>query len=125
MISAVSSGSTKQTEAFLGFLQSKKMFTVLDVGGRRGVDALSSATPVETGETAHSWGYNVEHARGSDSIDWYNTHVVNGVNVATILQYGHGTGTGGYVSGRDYINPAMAPIFDRIVDDVWRQVTNG
>ena len=125
MISATASGSTKKTEAFLHFLESDKMFSGLPAGGRQGVDALSSATPVETGETAHSWHSIVVSDTGSVGIDWYNTHVEHGVNIAVILQYGHGTGTGGYVPGRDYINPAMAPIFDRIVDDVWRQVTNG
>jgi hypothetical protein len=125
MISATTGGSTKKTEAFLHFLQSDRMFNRLDSGGRQGVDALSSATPVETGETAHAWSYDVKNNRSSHVVSWYNSHVEHGVNIATILQYGHGTGTGGYVAGRDYINPAMKPIFDRIVEDVWRQVTNG
>lgn len=101
------------------------MFESLHRHGRVGVDALSRATPRETGETSTSWGYQVSVGRGKASISWFNTHVDDGVNVAVIIQYGHGTGTGGYVQGRDYINPAMRPVFDKILEDVWRQVTNG
>ena len=101
-----------------------KEFRDLDRYGRQGVDALSRATPIDTGETAHSWGYQVGHTKGVYSISWFNTHKHNGVNIAVIIQYGHGTGTGGWVEGRDYINPAIQPVFDRILDDIWRQVTN-
>jgi hypothetical protein len=84
---------------------------------------LSAATPVETGETAHSWTYEVRQSKGSYEIVWKNTHVVNGANIALLIQYGHGTGTGGYVPGRDYINPAMKPVFDKILAEVRRVVT--
>lgn len=125
MIYATSSGSFKKTESFLDFLKSDKMFTNLDHYGRVGVDALSSATPIDTGETAHSWSFDIKRQNGRVSINWYNDHTHNGVHIAIILQYGHGTGTGGWVDGRDYINPAMRPVFDRILEDVWRQVMNG
>jgi len=125
MISRTSTGDFNKTLKFLEFMKSGDLFSDLDTYGRRGVDALSSATPVDTGETAHSWGYQVGHERGRYSISWFNTHREGGVNIAVIIQYGHGTGTGGYVAGRDYINPAIQPVFDRIVEDIWRQVTNG
>jgi hypothetical protein len=125
MLRITSSGSFEQTTKFLKGLQKGKMFSNLDRYGRQGVDALSSATPIETGETAHSWGYQIGQKKDRISISWFNTHEEDGVNIAVIIQYGHGTGTGGYIQGRDYINPAMRPVFDRILDDVWRQVTNG
>lgn len=96
---------------------------ILDKYGREGVAALASATPVESGQTAASWHYEVEHGKSSASITFTNSHVNDGVSIAIILQYGHGTGTGGWVQGRDYINPAIQPIFDKIAEDVWREVT--
>ena len=125
MIYPTSPGNFNKTTKFLEFLKRGDMYNNLDQYGRKGVDALASATPIDTGETAQSWGYNVGHKKGKVTISWFNTHKVNGVNIAVIIQYGHGTGTGGYVQGRDYINPAIRPIFDQILDDVWRQVTNG
>lgn len=125
MFKVSSSGSFDKTLKFLHFLQSKKMYSNFAQYGRKGVDALSSATPRETGETATSWGYQIGHTHNTFSISWFNTHEEDGVNIAVIIQYGHGTGTGGYVHGIDYINPAMRPIFDQILNDVWRQVTNG
>lgn len=96
---------------------------VLDKYGREGVAALASATPVETGLTAASWYYKIENKNGRAVISFYNSNIQNGVPIAIILQYGHGTGTGGWVEGRDYINPAIQPIFDRIVNEAWREVT--
>ncbi len=87
--------------------------------------ALASATPRDSGETASSWAYRIEKTRGRYSIVWYNTHIESGVNIAVILQYGHGTRNGGWVEGRDYINPAMQPIFDEMTAELWKQVTNG
>lgn len=124
MLYRTSEGSFAKTTRFLEFLQSGKMFNNLSSYGQRGVDALSSATPVETGETAGDWGYQIGHSHGQVAISWFNTHNEDGVNIAIIIQYGHGTGTGGWVQGRDFINPAMRPIFDKILEDVWRQVTN-
>lgn len=95
----------------------------LDKYGREGVAALSSATPVDTGKTASSWYYKITNQNGIASINFYNSNVNDGVPVAIILQYGHGTGNGGWVEGRDYINPAMRPIFDRIANDAWKEVT--
>lgn len=95
----------------------------LDKYGREGVKALSSATPVKTGITAKSWTYKIEQQKGSVSISFNNTNIQNGVPIAIILQYGHGTRNGGWVQGRDYINPAIQPVFDRIVEEAWKEVT--
>lgn len=95
----------------------------LDKYGRAGVAALASATPIDTGLTASSWYYKIEHSNGSAVISFHNSNIQNGVPIAIILQYGHGTGTGGWVEGRDYINPAIRPIFDAIANDAWREVT--
>ena len=95
----------------------------LDKYGREGVAALASATPVDTGLTANSWYYKIEHKDGTATISFFNSNVQNGVPIAIILQYGHGTGTGGWVQGRDYINPAIQPIFDKIVTEAGREVT--
>lgn len=95
----------------------------LDKYGREGVAALASATPIESGKTASSWYYKIENSNGSATISFYNSNVNKGVPIAIILQYGHGTGTGGWVQGRDYINPAIQPVFDRIAEEAWREVT--
>ena len=96
---------------------------ILDKYGRAGVAALASATPVDTGQTANSWSYEIIHKDGSATIAFNNSNIQNGVQIAIILQYGHGTGTGGYVEGRDYINPAIQPIFDSLANEAWREVT--
>lgn len=95
----------------------------LDKYGREGVKALASATPVDTGKTANSWYYKIERSGNRIALRFNNSNIQNGVPIAIILQYGHGTGTGGWVEGRDYINPSIQPIFDRLVDDAWREVT--
>ena len=95
----------------------------LDKYGRQGVAALSSATPIDSGLTAESWHYEIENKKGSATITFYNSNVQNGVPIAIVLQYGHGTRNGGWVQGRDYINPAIQPIFDEIVNEAWREVT--
>ena len=95
----------------------------LDKYGQEGVAALSSATPVDTGNTANSWYYEIENKKGSVKISFCNSNIQNGVPIAVILQYGHGTKNGGWVQGRDYINPAIRPVFDKIADDAWREVT--
>lgn len=101
-------------------------FNNLDRLARKGVDALSSATPYDSGLTASCWTYEISREGRGATISWLNTNVNDGVNIAVILQYGHGTGTGGYVQGRDYINPAIQPIMDEIAEDVWREVkSNG
>ena len=94
----------------------------LDRYGREGVTALASATPKDSGLTASSWYYEIEQGNGTVSISFHNSNIQNGVPIAIILQYGHGTGTGGWVQGRDYINPAIQPIFDKIVNNAWKEV---
>jgi hypothetical protein len=96
---------------------------LLDKYGREGVAALASATPVDSGETAASWYYEIQQGQGSVTITFNNSHLNQGVPIAIILQYGHGTGTGGWVEGRDYINPAIQPVFDKIVAEAWKEVT--
>ena len=95
----------------------------LDQFGKAGVDALASATPKDTGNTASCWYYEITHKNGSSSISFHNSNIQNGVPIAIILQYGHGTRNGGYVQGRDYINPAIQPLFDKIADNAWKEVT--
>jgi len=95
----------------------------LDKYGREGVAALASATPVDSGLTADSWRYEITNKQGSAKITFYNSNIQNGIPIAIILQYGHGTRNGGWVQGRDYINPAIQPIFDKIVNEAWREVT--
>lgn len=123
MIGFKSRGSFQNTEKFLKRMQTKDFYKNLDKFGQRGVDALSSATPVDSGVTAASWGYNIVHKRDQVTIEWYNTHINKGSVIALLIQYGHGTGTGGYVSGLDYINPVIKPLFEKIADDVWKEVT--
>ena len=91
--------------------------------GKQGVAALASATPVDSGKTANSWSYKIENNRGSISISFFNSNIQNGVPIAIIIQYGHGTRNGGWVQGRDYINPAIQPIFDKMAKEIWREVT--
>lgn len=97
---------------------------LLDRYGREGVAALASATPVDSGETANSWYYEIENKKGSATIRFCNSNINKGVPIAIILQYGHGTGTGGWAQGRDYINPAIRPVFDSLVQSAWREVTS-
>lgn len=115
-------GDWKQTIKALSNLKttSSKLRSVLEECGREGVAALSAATPVESSLTANSWDYEIRSTGNGYQIDWINTNVHEGVPIAVILQYGHGTGRGGYVQGRDYINPAMRPIFDKLADKAWK-----
>jgi len=125
MIGYSSSGNFDKTDRFLVFLRSGKMFDSLNQYGRQGVDALRSATPIDSGLTASSWTYDIVRTRGTYSIVWSNTNTTTGVPVAVLIQYGHGTGTGGWVQGRDFINPVIRPLFDKIADKVWKEVKNG
>jgi hypothetical protein len=118
------SGSTKRTEAFLRKLAKGDIYPGLDNFARAGADALARATPAESGLAAGSWDYKIERSGVNLTISWFNTDVENGFPVAVMLQYGYATGTGGYVQGRDYINPAMRPIFDQIEQAVWKAVTS-
>ncbi len=123
MIGFSSSGSFDKAEQFLSRLARGDIYRSLDRYGQEGVNALGRATPTDTGLTAQSWQYRIVKSRSGPTLEWYNTNQNTGANVAILIQYGHGTGTGGYVVGRDYINPAMRPIFDRIVDAVMREVS--
>lgn len=124
MLTIGSSGSFKNIESFLNSMKRLNVQSVLESAGQEGVRALASATPIETGLAAHSWRYEVTGGRGLYTITWLNSDVESGFPVAIMLQYGHGTGTGGYIAGRDYINPAIQPIFNRIADKVWKAVTS-
>lgn len=125
MLRITQKGDLKKTKNFLKVVKARKYFgNILEYYGRRGVEALSSATPVRTGKTASSWNYEVVRTKESTTIYWVNSNVEKYVNIAIILQYGHATGTGGYVQGRDYINPAIQPIFDEIANGVWKEVTS-
>ena len=119
----VSGGFTK-TERFLNRMKRREYLNVLDEFGRDGVQALRNATPVDSGATAEAWDYEIKRTRNYTEIDWTNSNINDGVPIAVILQYGHGTGTGGYVQGRDYINPAIRPIFDKIAEKAWKVVTS-
>jgi hypothetical protein len=122
MISFTAGGSTANTDRFLSAMIRGDLYSNLESFAQRGVDALRAATPVDSGLTAESWTFEIEEKSGSITIWWLNENVVNGFNVAIGLQYGHGTGTGGWVQGYDYINPALRPIFDEIADNVWKEV---
>lgn len=124
MITFRQKGDFSKLTRYLERVKEAARIGCLDKYGRAGVAALSSATPVETGVTASSWYYEISHTNGSATISFYNSHVNKGVPIAIILQYGHGTGTGGWVQGRDYINPAIQPVFDEITEEAWREVTN-
>lgn len=122
-VTATSSGSWDDTENWLKKMsQGPSIFSRLEYFGQAGVAALSAATPVESGETATAWFYEIIQTRGTWSIVWGNNHVDDGRQIAVLLQYGHGTGTGGYVAPQDYINPALRPIFDRAVAEGWKVV---
>lgn len=118
------SGDFKNSRRFLMSMKERKAFDRMHELGAEGVLALQAATPSDSGATAASWSYQIVDDGGLYRIAWTNTNVVNGFNVAVGLQHGHGTGWGGYVVGRDYINPAIRPIFDRIANDVWKAVTS-
>lgn len=123
MITFRHKGDFSKTTRFLERAKHVVRLADLDRFGREGVAALASATPVDSGLTASSWYYEITYSKSGAKIAFYNSNIQNGVPIAIILQYGHGTGTGGWVEGRDYINPAIQPIFDRIVDEAWREVT--
>lgn len=115
-------GDTRKTEKFLDAMIKGDVFSSVERHAQAGVEALRHATREETGETADSWTYEIEKKSGRYVIWFKNTHVVDGFNVAVGLQYGHATGGGGWVQGYDYINPALKPVFDKIADDVWKEV---
>lgn len=117
-------GDLKKTKKFLDRMKERSYLKNLEKYAQEGVAALSAATPVDTGKTANSWTYEIEHTDTRYAIYWINTNENKGVNIALILQTGHGTGSGGYVQGIDYINPAMKPILQKIADEAWKEVTS-
>lgn len=126
-VSFTSKGSYKSTATWLGRLKDFRIMSLLDQCGREGVDALSKATPMDTGRTASCWDYEIEYSNSGGSIQakiiWSNSNTIDtGQSIAFLLQYGHGTGTGGYVIGRDYINPAMRPVFDDISEKIRKYI---
>jgi len=125
MITVKVTGSFEKTEAFLKRVSKLDILGLLRASAQEGVNALSRVTPIETGLAAHSWGFEVSSTGGIYTIIWTNSDVENGFPVVIMLQYGHGTGTGGYVAGYDFINPAMRPVFDKIADDIWKAVISG
>ncbi len=117
-------GNFSKTYNFLNRVRQKDFHNVLDMWGREGVAALSSATPRDTGETAESWKYDIIMYHNHSKIIWSNTNVNDGIPIAILIQYGHGTKNGAYVEGIDFINPAMKPIFEQLADSIWKEVTS-
>lgn len=125
MITLTSIGDFKNTEKFLKKIERREYINnVLEQCAQEGVNALKDATPVRTGKTASSWSYEIENTSNGCTIHWINTNIHQNVNIAVIIQTGHGNIRGGYIQGRDYINPAIRPVFDRIAETVWREVTS-
>lgn len=124
MFKITQKGDFKNTERFLSKAKKLNLQSVLSKYGGQGVAALSAATPMNTGKTASSWDYKVEIQSGRYTLSWFNTNENDGMVIAILIQYGHGTGNGGYVQGYDYINPAMRPIFDQIAENLWKEVTS-
>lgn len=123
MLKLTSKGDFSKATTYFKRLKEASRIKVAEKYGNAGVSALSSATPVESGKTASGWYFTIDNQNGATRINFMNSNINNGVNIAIILQYGHGTGTGGWVEGRDYINPAIQPIFDKLADAAWREVT--
>lgn len=123
MIGFRQKGDFSKTVKYFQKLKNANIFRILERYGQEGVAALASATPVDSGLTANSWYYKVEIKSDSATLTFHNSNVNKGIPIAIILQYGHGTGTGGWVQGRDYINPAIQPIFDKITENAWGEVT--
>lgn len=123
MINIKVKGDFRKLNRFLERAETGLRVSNLDQFGRQGVAALASATPVDTGKTSESWYYKIVRSPGTVKIQFFNTNIQNGIPIAVILQMGHGTGTGGWVEGRDYINPAIRPVFDSILEYAWKEAT--
>ena len=121
MISLTSKGDFRKTEKFMKNARTKKLMSILKQYGEEGVAALMVATPLDTGRTASTWRYEIKVENNCIRLVFHNDNIQNGVPIAIILQYGHGTGTGGWVEGRDYINPAIQPVFDKIAKSAWKE----
>lgn len=129
MITFKQKGDFKRTKSYLNHAEQASSFTshkayfILDHYGQEGVKALQAATPIDTGKTASSWSYSIQRYKGKTKLCFHNTNIQNGVKIAVILQYGHATKGGIWIDGRDYINPALVPIFEKIASSVWEEVT--
>ena len=123
MITIESQGDWKMTRNWFDRMTKLDLALIMNQFGKEGVSALKAATPSRSGETAASWNYEVTRKGNSWKITWTNSHVNKGANIAVLIQYGHGTRNGGYVVGRDYINPAIRPVFDKIAAKAWKEVT--
>jgi hypothetical protein len=123
LIKLTNRGSFQNIEAFGLRMKQRTYLTQLAKYGPIGVEALRGATPVDSALASQSWYYEIVDKPGYFAIHWYNSDIENGFPVAVMIQYGHATRNGGYVEGRDYINPALRPIFDQIAIDMWREVT--
>lgn len=124
MIKVTHRGDFSKTERFLNAMKGQRYLNRLADYGKLGVEALSQATPVDTGLTAASWDFQIDKDREGTNLSWVNTNENDGFNVAMALQYGHGTGSGVYVAGKDYINPAIRPVADKISEGVWKEVVS-
>lgn len=124
MVRCTVKGNFKKTTSFLNRIRKLDFESVLKKYGEEGVQALASATPKRTGKTAESWNYEIVKENGQLRLFWTNSNIENGVNIAVILDYGHGTGQGGYVQGRHFISPAIQPVFDRIAEAAWKEVVS-
>lgn len=123
MITFKHSGNFNNTEKFFKRSSSNTYFNIFEKYAKDVVDALSQATPIDSGETAQSWGYDITNSRNGVKISWTNSNIVDGVPIAVLIQYGHGTRNGGYVEGHDFINPTVKPMFDKLTNDLWREVS--
>ena len=123
MITFKHEGNFESTTSFLNRMMKSNHRNILEKYAKKGVDALSSATPVKTGKTSQSWSYKINYQDGRYEINWTNSNTNDGVNIALILQYGHGTRRGGYVKGIDYINPALRQVFEEMTNELWGEVT--
>ena len=123
MIKVLVRGSTKNIDVFFDRMKRREQFAQLEKFGQVGVNVLAAATPEDTGETANAWYYEIFQRPGYYSIHWANSHMEEGISIAAILQYGHATGSGAYIQGVDYINPAIRPIFEEIAANMWKEVT--
>ena len=124
MFTITQKGDFRKTEAFLKKMNAGDLYKNLEQYAQIGVEALRDSTPIDSGETANSWSNEIDTSKGGAGITWMNSHTNKGENIAILIQYGHGTGTGGYVHGLDYINPAMRPVFEKIAEDIWKEVIN-
>ena len=124
VITITHKGNFEKTSRFLNKFQDKRYLRILEEYGQKGVEALSAATPVDTGETARSWSYVVRKTRNGYEISWSNDRQNKGISIVILNQYGHATRNGGWVEGRDFINPAMRPIFDRFADEMWKEMSS-